>query len=121
MDITNGDAIKYKLGVIPFFSDYKVYLLLRYEARQQHKRMAKLMIEIIGDAIRKSSGTDKKIGNQESFYIACKEVADKEGISVAAFMEKTIAEYLNIRNSVVASVENKKKGSIFDLNRDAKR
>ena len=111
-------STKYKFGLVPFFDDFKVYYLLRYEARQQHKRIANLFVEIMTDAIHKSSGNDIKMGSQEGFYTACKDVADREGITVARFMEKSVADYLNIR-SVLG--ENKKKGSIFDLNRDAKR
>jgi hypothetical protein len=118
MAISTKDSIKYKFGIIPFFNDFKLYLLLRYEAHQQHKRISALLIEVVSDAIHRANGNSQKLSSQESFYSACKDIADHEGISVAGFMEKSVAEYLNIRS---VPVENKKKGSIFDLNRDVRK
>lgn len=114
-----------KFGVrgIIFFDDYSLYARCKLESMSRSVKITDIIAECCEKYINSKSNESKVYKNTEMLFVDCKKYATLENKSVAKFIEDACALELvgkEVEVSVPA-VEEKKKGSWLDLNRDAKK
>jgi hypothetical protein len=109
---------------IPFFQNYFVYLQLKDNAKKLKVTYGHYMADLLHAYCTKHNiDVPTKIGTSKSYHEVCDKVASVEGISVSQVIEKIAVETVGMayqQPSTQKPVE-PKKGSVWDLNRDAKR
>ncbi|MFA5049309.1 MAG: hypothetical protein WC516_09860 [Patescibacteria group bacterium] len=117
-------ASKYGIRGIIYFEDYSLYSKCKLLAVEKKVKVTDIIAQSCENYLNKYNGTTAIYRTAEMLYIDCKKVADRENVSIASVIEKACAEECGIQSVVKNQpqiVEEKKRGSIFDLNRDAKR
>jgi hypothetical protein len=121
-------ASKFGIRGVIFFEDYSLYARCRLASVEQHIKVTDFIAQCCEKYLNTKNGVTKDYKTSDALYVDCKKTAEGERISIAALVEKACAEVFgsipatnNITNIAPTAVEEKKKGSIFDLNRDAKR
>jgi hypothetical protein len=120
-------ASKFGIRGVIFFEDYSLYARCKLASVEQHVKVTDFIANCCEKYLNTKNGTTKDYKTSDALYIDCKKTAEIERISIASLVEKACAEVIgavpttnNIVNSAPQVVADKKKGSIFDLNRDAR-
>jgi hypothetical protein len=117
---------KYGIRGIIYFEDYSLYARCKLSAVENKTKVTDFIAQCCEDYINRKNGQTKVYTTSEMLYIDCKKVAEQEKISIATLIEKACAETLGVytptnhTEQAAPVVAEKKKGSIFDLNRDAR-
>jgi len=86
--------LKRQTGGIIFFESWLVWQWAKKETRQrQLGRIDHLLCDLIAEYYAKASNVEPhQINSAEQLYSICKDLAGKEGLSVAGFIEKVCTE-----------------------------
>jgi hypothetical protein len=114
-----------RIREIPFFQNYFVYLQLKDGARKKNVTYGHYMADLLRDyCLAHNYPVPDAITTSRTYHDICCKVASIEGIPISQVIEKIAVEKIGMAyQQPVAKpvVEEKKKGSVWDLNRDAKR
>lgn len=109
---------------IPFYQNYFVYLQLKDGARKRRVTYGHYVADLLKEyCIKHNHQVPDTITTPRTYHDICERVASAESITVSQLIEKIAVESVGLAYQAPVNkvAEPQKKGSIFDLNRDAKR
>jgi hypothetical protein len=116
-----------RIREIPFFQNYYVYLQLKDNAKKQKVTYGHYMVDLLLDYCRRHNyDVPTKVGTPKTYHEVCEKVASIEGILVSQVIEKIAVESVGLSYQIPVAgaggkvADGQKKGSFFDLNRDAR-